>query len=1024
MTIVLCRQCGVAGRGGARFCDGCGTRLFPTAADLAPPRSEEELKHITVLFGDVVGSTEIIADLSPEEARQRLTPAIDVMAEAVVAFGGTLNQTQGDGIMALFGAPHSMEDHALRACCAALRMHELAALLRPPTGLRAGLASGLTILSAGGGMGAAGAYLAFGATIHLASRLQHLAEPGRTLCSGEAIRLAGPAVMSEALGGRSIRGLPDEEEVFALLGVSRSSFRFNSAIARGLSPHVGRADELAGLQQAAGLAELGQTVIAAVVGEAGIGKSRLVWEFARSLNLLTWQVYKAEAVSYGRSIPYLLATGLLRSCLDVDDRSPPAEAAARVLAQLAELGGLPPLLQTALLSLLVLPTGAGAAEWDALEPAQRRAALRDGAVRLLQALANGRPLMLLVEDLHWADEESLRLLDLVAAQTPGLLLLSTYRSGFDPAWSGAAVTTLPLGPLGAESMQHLAEAACAGTIDAALQSELLDRAAGNPFFLEEMARAASLAQRATARAGRRSLAAVPATVQAVLAARIDRLGGQEKQVLTAASALGTRFAGDMLRALFADQPGAAFQAQMNRLAEAGLLREDRTNSGDYGFAHALIQEVAYAGLPAARRRSLHADIVGVIQSVYADRLPDQAERLTYHAQQGEAWEEVAIYARLAGQRAASRSAYGDAVGFFQQAIAACERLPHSDETLAVRIDLRFELRNALFPTSDIGQGLIHSQEAERLAAQLGDRRRLAWATAFHARDLTLKGRQGEAITIVERAMAIAGDDAELAITLGFYRGLADYFRGAHEAAAATLQAAIRRAEAGDRFRRYGLPAPATLYLRAWLAWSLARMGRTVEAEEIVDGIRTVATEYGQPLGHLVALLSEGVVHAFADRLIEAEAVLEQSLALCRRWEFYSWFTNIARILGYVLHRMGRSEEATVLLGECVGRSRKGAVLVGLASELAWLAEAQLGAGHTDLALATAHEAVGVAQHQEERGNEAFARYALAQVLAAFGTWHESLEQYRAAAALAEDCGMLPLLQRCRDALRLADPTLA
>ncbi len=1018
MTGFICGRCGVASRAGARFCDHCGVRLLEAAVEPAAERIEEELKHVTVLFSDVVASTRIIAGLSPEEARRRLTPAIDVMSEAVLAFGGTLNQTQGDGIVALFGAPRSMEDHALRTCCAALRMHELAAALRPPTDLRVGLASGLTILSAGGGVAAAGAYLAFGATIHLASRLQGLAAPGQTLCSAEAIRLAGSSAESVAMGAHRIRGLPDREEIFELAGVSRSSFRFNSAVARGLSPYLGRAAEFATLQQSAAQACAGQTTLVAVVGDAGIGKSRLVWEFARSLNLLTWQVFKAEAVSYGRSIPYLLMTTLLRSCLGVDDRMAPEAAAERVRAQLAELGGLPPLLETALLSLLVLPTGPGAAAWDELEPPQRKAALRDSVLRLMHSLVQERPLVLLLEDLHWADEASLRLLDQLAAKTSRLLLVVTYRGGFSPAWSAPSVRETILGPLPADSMAQLAEAACPSSIDGAVRSELLERAAGNPFFLEEMVRAASEAERATARAGQAARPRLPSTIEAVLAARIDRLRSDDKQVLTTASALGNRFSGETLRALFANLEAVSFQSRMTRLQDAGLLREDRTTDGDYGFVHALIQEVAYAGLPDARRQALHADIVRAIQAVDADRLAEQSERLAFHAQQGELWEEVTLHARLAGERAASRSAYADAAAFFRQAIAACERLPATPDLMALQIDLRFALRNALFPTWAIGEGLALSQQAEKLAEELADGRRLAWATAYHARDLTLKGRQSEAIAVAARALAIAADDDELTVTLGFYRGLADYFRGAYGSASATLLETVRRVEAGDRFRRYGLPGPAALYLRAWLSWALARMGRTEAAEDAVAGMRDLAEDYGQPLGHLVTLLSEGVVLAFAEQYVAAEDALQRSLAVCRRWELFSWFTNVARMLGHVLACLGRHEEAVALLAECVERSRAGGVLVGLSSEMAWLAEAQLGMGDGATALATAQEAVELARFHEERGNEALAWHAQARVLAAGGEHGPSLEAYRAAAALAEECGMAPLLERCREALLL------
>ena len=491
----LATACGVSNRAG-----GAVLRLVRAGAGAcggadhqeAPGPPKDEVKHVTVLFSDIAGSTEMISDRAPEEAQQRFAPALRAMSEAVRAFGGTVNQLLGDGVMALFGAPVSQEDHAVRACCAALRMHGELARLSSPARLRIGIASGPMLLTAGGADGA-GAYQTFGATIHLAARLQGSAAPGTTLCTLETARLAGSAATLVSLGERSIRGLAGQE-VFELAAIRRNGLRFGSAVTKGLSPYVGRAGELAALQSCAADSQAGRVRAAALMGEAGVGKSRLANEFARSCDPAEWQVFQAEALSYGRTFPYHLVTALLRSCFGVQDSDFPAESARRVVLQVAGLGLAQGITATALLSLLNLPMAAGAPDpeprWERLDPQQRRDTMQESVVALLTALARKRPVLLLMEDLHWADEESLALIE-AAVETlmegegqegpdkaRRLMLLATYRGTFKRGWRRLAPMVIGLSPLDDGDMDRLVRTAFPAAFDEAFRQALVERAAG------------------------------------------------------------------------------------------------------------------------------------------------------------------------------------------------------------------------------------------------------------------------------------------------------------------------------------------------------------------------------------------------------------------------------------------------------------------------------------------------------------------------------------------------------------------
>ena len=1013
-----CPNCGNPNRNRARFCDACGTLLSAEPASGLRPLRDSELKYVTVLFGDIVGSTEMVAGRSPDEAQSILTPAVQAMVETVRVFGGTLNQVLGDGVMALFGAPLSQEDHALRACCAAFSMHEAVAVAHSPVRLRVGLASGLTLLGTSG-EGTAGAYPAFGATIHLASRLQALARPGTTLCAGSTRSLAGPAANFVALGPHALRGFGVQQDVFALVGIRQRVFRFDGSVARGLSPYVGRNRELEELSTFAQTVLAGASVAVAIVGDAGAGKSRLAWEFSRSLRPDTWQVIQAEAVSYGRDIPYQLIEAVLRSALGIDERDEPGKSIGRVQSQLAQLEGAAAYLP-ALLSLLALPLGEDAAAWDSLDPLQRRDALCDSVSAVLSALARRHPILLLIEDLQWADDESRRLLDFLPAPDCRLLLVTTHRPDFTPAWRQLPSKALTLQPLSSDSMEQLIQRAFPGITGRTLRQALIERSAGNPFFIEELSRDVLAGEMPQDGMQDDKRSEIPSTIQAVIAARIDRLAVEDKRVLVTASALGSRFSYRTLREIFSDRPESMLHEQLGSLCEAGMFWLSRQGDDEVGFSHALIQEVAYTGLPRAQRRELHGQIVEAIKRIEADRLSEHAETLAYHAARGEVWEELAVAAGIAGRRAASRSAYIEAAVFFRQGIEACEQLPRSEDTLAREIDLRFDLRSSLFPTAGIDRSLENSTQAEHLARQLGDKRRLGWATAFLAKDLQLVGRPGAALIAAARALEFSEADPDLTIAAQYFAGQAAYSHGDYIRAVNTLRALISTLEARDSMAWTGTPGPSIIFFRAWLIWSLARLGETLEAEIIAGEMRRLADEADLPLCRTIAHLSEGFALAFAGRMSEAEATLRVSLSLCRKWELFAWSTNISSCLGHVLSHRGEFEEAFELLEQAAERTRRSGILVSHANELAWLAEAHRLAGHADQAARQAEEAVKVARSHEERGNEALATIVLGEALADLGSVVPAKAHWGTALRLATEIGMAPLIQRCRTNLEARD----
>ena len=951
---------------------------------------EGERKHVTVLFADLKDSTELIRGLDPEAAQQLLDPALHHMMDAVHRFEGTVNQVLGDGIMALFGAPIAHEDHALRACYAALAMQ---AAMQPYTAevrrtrglelrMRVGLNAGEVVVRAIGNdlhMD----YSAVGETTVLAARMEQTALPGTIRLSAATLRLVEGLVQVTALGPVPVKGLAEPVVVFELVGASPLRRRLQAAAARGLTPFVGRRHELAAVHHALAQAQAGHGQVVALVGEAGVGKSRLVYEVLQSYRAQGWRILESASVSYGKSTPYFPVLDLLRCYCQIDAGDAARTIRARVTGQVLTLDETLQDTLPALLALLdVLPDDNLFAH---LDPPQRRQRTLEALRRVLLRESQEQPLLLVFEDLHWIDSETQALLDRLVESLPTayLLLLVNYRPEYQHGWgSKTYYTQLRLDPLPPAS----AEAFLAGLLGddpslAPLLPLFMARTAGNPFFLEESVR--TLVETAAPGGHPRSLSAgrarsracqVPATVQAVLAARIDRLAPEEKGLLQTAAVLGTDVPFALLRAI-ADVPEAALHRSLAHLQAAEFLYETRLfPEPEYTFKHALTHEVAYGSLLLERRRRLHARLVEAIEVLVPDRRtevtsgrsPDQVERLAHHALRGEVWDKAVTYCQQAGARAYDRAAFREAVVAFEQALQALVHLPETGDTRVLAIDIHLALGDALTQLGEHGRRLALLGEAEALARALDDQARLGWVLSSMALVRRITGD-------LDGAMAASRQALDLAVTLGdralqaqasLHLGLAYAALGDFGRAAELLR---RNVETADRHA--GTPSTnVRLQSQALLARTLGALGAFAEGRRHGEEALRLATLEGRGATPIV-------VHGFLSQLYLAQGDLEyairvcdQGLTLSRASGSRNLLAAIVGGLGYAYALQGCLAEGRALLEEAISES----ISTGTRRPIlwAWLSESCRRGGHDAEALQHARQALDLARQQKDRGDEA------------------------------------------------------
>jgi class 3 adenylate cyclase len=682
----------------ANFCKKCGARLTPdrlrasASSEKLPAQSpsseagvrmvaahsdgiDGERKTVTALFADIKGSTELMADLDPEEARAIVDPALRLMIDAVHRYGGYIVQSTGDGIFALFGAPIAHEDHPQRALYAALRMQEetrrygdnLRAQGGAPVEIRVGVNSGEVVIRSISTSEGHVEYTPIGHTTNLASWMQAIARTGSILTSEHTERLAEGYFQLKALRPVQIRGMVQPVNVFEVAGLGPLRTRLQRSAARGYTKFVGRESELAQMRRALESARAGHGQLVAAMGDPGVGKSRLFHEF-KAIAQSGCLVLEALSVSHGKASAYLPVIDLLKNYFEILPEDEERKRREKVAGKVAILDRSLEDTLPYLFGLLGIPEGDDPlAQMDG--QIKRRRTL-DAIKRILLRESLNQPLMVVFEDLHWIDEQTQALLNLLSDSigTTKILLLVNYRPEYSHQWgSKTYYTQLRLDPLGRESAEKMLSALLGDSEGLnALKRLIIEKTEGNPFFMEEIVQAL-FEQGALVRNGVTHLTRpleqlkIPPTVQAILASRIDRLPPDAKELLQTLAVIGREFPLSLIRAAITKSDD-----ELNHLLgelQLGEFIYEQPALGDteYIFKHALTQEVTYNSVLVERRKQLHGRIGAALEALYAGSLEDHLAELAHHYSRSPNADKAVDYLSRAAQQTLSRSAFNEAL---------------------------------------------------------------------------------------------------------------------------------------------------------------------------------------------------------------------------------------------------------------------------------------------------------------------------------------------------------------------------
>lgn len=1017
-----CESCQHVNGPSSRFCGHCGTPLGGAGGTRADQPSQRllrslstkggERKNLTLLFADIRNSTNLIDSLGdPELGMRRLEPVLDLMKEAVHRYDGIVNKIQGDGVMALFGAPpRPHEDHAVRGCLAALAMQDsIARLADPGMQIRVGLHTGEVVVQTVENT-IYQTYDAAGANVHIANRMEQMAEEGAILITRDTYAGARQFVEVAPLGMQAIRGISTPVEVFRLTGLlsAPASDIFRSG--RRLTSMVDRTEQTGALEYELSRAVGGDGRVIGMVGDAGIGKSRLCFEFAENCRRRGIRVYEARVLAHGRATPFQPVLELLRDFFGIQAKEAVETSRRRVIDRFAELG-------LSNQDLLVLLEFLGLADPDHPAPKLDPRALKLQLLDLVRTLVHTRPgntpTVVLIEDLHWIDAASEEFIETLADAIVGTatLLLVNFRPGFTAAFMQRShYRQIVLPPLPwAESNELLREHFGQHPSLSLLSSNVIERAQGNPFFIEELANSVVERGNVDGERGNYRLkhgidaVPLPATVQAVVAARIDHLEDVAKQVLETAAVIGRLVAMSVLRPVAA-LPNDDLLEAISQLRQAELLYDlPPYDKGLLAFRHPLIQEVAYATQLRSRLTTLHATVAKAIESFDWGRLDEFAGLLAYHYEAaGQPLEAVTHLQRAARWIGKTNSAEamkswkkvrallqdqpsseyvdrlkamssGQILNFgWREGMSAEEVKPYAEEAIkyARTADRMHEpillgaYGRILASTAAADDYVNLVQDALKLTSGTGDVGRFATVNAMLSQAFFLSGRLGEALDAGQLALAaiaeqggfhnnvtlglnpnqILGFDVEHWIKCLGTRILVRQgrFAEAEQQIAEVLRAEPERSAAVVQFIPH--------FSMVEMAWS---RGRPELARPHAARIADLAEQSGTPYLRVAAIASAGLASAAAGDFKMAVPQLRQAIDFARS------------------ARAGLEFEARML---------------------ADLAEALYRAADFDAALQTADEAFLVARRRTDRIAELHAIVLRGLIICALGsTSHDELD---------------------------------
>lgn len=1032
---LICSTCGLAARPGDRFCAGCGTGLVAAPAEAyLPPSSpspllsttssstpgavrqlgDGERKRVTVLFADLKGSTAAIEGLDPEAAFGRIEPAVQIMIRLVQRYEGVVCRRLGDGILAIFGAPAAHEDHAVRACFAALGMQREMRDAGMGEMLRVGLNSGDVLyrtISSEFGLEVD----VVGPVVHVAARMEQLATAGSVYMTGETQALTQGLVEIRGVGPREVKGASAPIEVYEAIGASLHRSRWQASAARERAPFVGRDGERATLEAALAALDRRRGGVIGICGEAGLGKSRLVHSVVRESDEASpHKTIFAAATALGRTIPYHALASALRDLVGIAE----SEDTQRISSLLSTaLGELDPALIADVPVFTSLISLAGATpEWLTLDPRGKRVAARDAFLRLARAAAARRPVAFVFEDMHWVDRDSEEVLRAVAELTRDVPLLAvlTYRAEYEDSWLPAVGgTRLRMAPLGDDDVRRsLGEWFVEGPETRQLIERLTRRVGGNPLFVEECVRALAHQGALTGIVtegdgsrppGRRRYACwetpdqitVPPSVHDVIASRIDRRSPDCVALLQTLAMIGSRvplWLAEQVSGVGAARTGAALR---EAVAAEILVQTSLYPDVEYTFTHALLREVAHDSLTRSRRVEAHRRVLAAIEAHHGERLPEQAAWMAHHAAEGELWEDAAAHQGRAADRALARGSYVEAIGGLRAAFVSFERSSRPREATERAIDQLRTLRALLYATAgDPAEINATLARAEELARGIDDRVRLAWVWADQSSQAWVEGDNGRAIAVARSSLEIAEEAEDLRLrALALFRlGLGHHAVGDHVGAVEALGRSCDILSGDLKAERIGTAGATSVLGGGYLVAALCELGRFEEANQRLAQAIAAAAAARDIYSIAAAQMGRCMLAIARSDVATAIPALEALLGGARSAGIVAVTIYIETLLGRAKFIAGDVAGAIELLSEKEETaSVPRASLHGLTK--IWLADAKLAAGaaadaeaildEAEREMAARGEAGGLAHCWATRGKVALAGGNLPAAEAAF-----------------------------------------
>jgi len=991
---------------------GTGDGAQPASA--ADMRGER--KHATALVLTVWAATDPHED--PEDLQSRMDAALTSASKLIGAAGGLVVRSMPDGLQAVFGMPTALEDHAIRACRTALAVSDaLCDGQQGSLGVRIALDAGELVLRPG----LDGALTIFGAALQRAGRIAAMPQ-APVVAATDVVRELAAGRLAFAGQGEALLGAAEQP-----IPLFRPSEATGAAPSRRATGFVGREAEVAALTASCVAAASGHGEIVAVVGEPGVGKSRLVREFIESAMPTGWRAIMAGTDPQYAEAPYYPIRRLLFGFFGLPSTALPGTIRTRVETTLARFG---PSGALSAPILALMDCDPHDPSWARLEPGSRRRRMIEECIRLLHRQSQETPLLVVIEDLHWMDSASRALLEDLIVSLAGarITLVVNFRPEFTHDWSGRGhFRLLRINPLGGGNATALLNELLGSDPSlGTLKEDLAARTGGNPFFLEECVRSLTASGVLAGNSGNFRLGGaetgpvLPETVHAVISARVDRLSALDKQVLQVASVIGADVPCALLTAVLAIGE-VAFEGALRRLqTEEFLLPVRLLPDRLVRFKHALTHDVVYASLLRQYRRDLHGQVLAALETGGFAGQADALEMLAHHALRAENWTKASRYAQEAGTRSAAQNASRAAVGHFTQALQALSHLPPTPEQRTTEIDLHLAIRDALFVVGDHDRIPAHLAAAAQIARDVADTPRLCRIKLIQSGWEWTRGQHARALITAQEAMALAETDGNsLLISLAHYRSAVNLGAlGRYRESVSALRAAIDRlADAGlnNTIAFGGFPA---VFCRSFLCWALSELGESNAAFAVGREGWDMAWE--RPNNYSRSVMSLGFGHALIrqGRLDEAREVLESGLALYGNSELPATYPLIAAPLGYVLVVCGDIDTGLLHVRRANQQALRRMAPHYVHIEV-WLAEALRVSGDVKAALAVARSALETARRQGEAGHEAWALRCLGDLLASSDTT-AARDAYQAAAEKAAACEMMPLRAQSLAALRHLD----